>query len=716
MPPLPANPRKRAAPGASPTISSPPHSHFQPAPLPQQLTDEQFLRWGKSSANATSSYSNSPTYAPNAFNGSSRPPLSSSTQLTRRPTANGLATRAMRPFIGNEMDKWSGVIDEVNSPAQDEIEWSEDVEELERKAAIAKREAQTKRKHIPPFVQKLRSFLDDKKNITLIRWSERGDAFIVLDEDEFAKTLIPELFKHNNYASFVRQLNMYGFHKRVGLSDNSMRASERKNKSPSEYSHPYFKREFPDWLWLINKPKTGNIKKGPHVPAPASDEEEDSAEPSGSSLHPGSTRVKAPAQQQQTTGQAGDGLAHQCDLDDLRTQLGIIQRQQKVISNAIIRIRNDQTQVVGQVLDFQSQHDRHENSINAILTFLATVYNRSLEGHGAQNFGSMFANAIPPEAQGNVVDVEESTPSPAEIPNSPNQRQFKRQRLLLEAPPSDTKETPTSSTILFQTHSPVLAATHRVPTPVAEVANGNTSSYGVMSPRLDFNAQGTNNLYLPNQAASPGDASSQISQMEFTNTSFGAMLSHFENSNGNSPLTPKQRQDMLQLIAGNSEIGSNNALISPNPPSTPNLNQIRATQEEIEALHRLQLEQDASVQSLANLLQPLSPTGSIPSLQDTGYFDGQVADGIPGLDLDQFFHSNDYFSTQGNGNIDFGDGLNFNFDGSTDEQTIPANVGEEDMDERVFEAVGSSEEASPVVTPRDVGGDGGESTKKRKVG
>jgi len=35
----------------------------------------------------------------------------------------------------------------------------------------------------------------------------------VLDEDEFARRLIPELFKHNKYASFVRQLDMYGFHK-----------------------------------------------------------------------------------------------------------------------------------------------------------------------------------------------------------------------------------------------------------------------------------------------------------------------------------------------------------------------------------------------------------------------------------------------------------------------------------------------------------------------
>lgn len=48
------------------------------------------------------------------------------------------------------------------------------------------------------------SFLNESKNTDLIRWSDNGNSFIVLDEDEFAKILILELFKHNNYASFVR--------------------------------------------------------------------------------------------------------------------------------------------------------------------------------------------------------------------------------------------------------------------------------------------------------------------------------------------------------------------------------------------------------------------------------------------------------------------------------------------------------------------------------
>ena len=53
------------------------------------------------------------------------------------------------------------------------------------------------------------SLLEDPANAHLITWTSAGDAFMVVNPEAFARELLPTVFKHNNYTSFVRQLNIY---------------------------------------------------------------------------------------------------------------------------------------------------------------------------------------------------------------------------------------------------------------------------------------------------------------------------------------------------------------------------------------------------------------------------------------------------------------------------------------------------------------------------
>jgi len=60
-----------------------------------------------------------------------------------------------------------------------------------------------------PFLTKTYQLVDDPVVDDVISWNDDGSAFIVWRPAEFARDLLPKYFKHNNFSSFVRQLNTY---------------------------------------------------------------------------------------------------------------------------------------------------------------------------------------------------------------------------------------------------------------------------------------------------------------------------------------------------------------------------------------------------------------------------------------------------------------------------------------------------------------------------
>lgn len=65
-------------------------------------------------------------------------------------------------------------------------------------------------KSVPaPFLTKTYQLVDDPHTDHIVSWGEDETTFVVWRPPEFARDLLPNYFKHNNFSSFVRQLNTY---------------------------------------------------------------------------------------------------------------------------------------------------------------------------------------------------------------------------------------------------------------------------------------------------------------------------------------------------------------------------------------------------------------------------------------------------------------------------------------------------------------------------
>ncbi|ORY80672.1 hypothetical protein BCR35DRAFT_291172 [Leucosporidium creatinivorum] len=209
-------------------------------------------------------------------------------------------------------------------------------------------------KSVPAFLNKLFSMVNDPETDDLIHWSKDGDSFLVPSADRFAREVLPRFFKHSNFGSFVRQCNMYGFHKVPNLQQGVLKNDD--GNELLEFSNPNFLQAQPDLLCLIRRQKA----RGDHTSSETA-----------------------------------------LDLPSLLTDLAAIRKHQTAISADLKDLQTSNHALWQEAIQSRERHTRQQETINKILRFLATVF-------GGQVVGGDTGASTPRD---NVVVEDDETPS-----------------------------------------------------------------------------------------------------------------------------------------------------------------------------------------------------------------------------------------------------------------------------------------------------------------
>lgn len=194
---------------------------------------------------------------------------------------------------------------------------------------------------VPGFISKLYRILADNAFAPLIHWTADGCSFVVARPDDFARRVLPAFFKHNNFSSFVRQLNMYSFHKVQQPAGGSALASTGGGAQMLEFANDSFQRDHPDKLVDIRR-KTG--KEGEDL-------------------------LLASVLDSNQQG----SLSVQRLLSEIRT----LRAQQATIQQKLSAIQADSQRIWAENQDARERAAKQQQLIDRIIRFLASVFSGS---------------------------------------------------------------------------------------------------------------------------------------------------------------------------------------------------------------------------------------------------------------------------------------------------------------------------------------------------
>ncbi|XP_039593334.1 heat shock factor protein 1 isoform X2 [Polypterus senegalus] len=183
--------------------------------------------------------------------------------------------------------------------------------------------------NVPAFLTKLWTLVEDPETDSMICWSLSGNSFHVFDQGHFAKDVLPKYFKHNNMASFVRQLNMYGFRKVVHIEQGGLVKPE---KDDTEFQHPYFVRGQEHLLENIKR-KVTNVSNIKHE----------------------------------------DVKVRQDDISKILTDVHLLRGKQESMDSKLIAMKHENEALWREVASLRQKHAQQQKVVNKLLQFLISL-------------------------------------------------------------------------------------------------------------------------------------------------------------------------------------------------------------------------------------------------------------------------------------------------------------------------------------------------------
>ena len=112
---------------------------------------------------------------------------------------------------------------------------------MERKSVICKGSTMVKK----GFVQILFDIVNDEHNKTYVAWHDNGLSVAIWKPKAFAENVLPAYYNHNNFNSFERQLNFYGFNK-MGINESKPSKKRTRRGDSVKFKHPQFRASDPN--------------------------------------------------------------------------------------------------------------------------------------------------------------------------------------------------------------------------------------------------------------------------------------------------------------------------------------------------------------------------------------------------------------------------------------------------------------------------------------